>query len=1340
MKSKRSLFFYGLMVLLAVQPVHGASIASGIEILSTTESSLTVAFAPQEWQSSSQVIDSGTYQRIAFLGAEIAGQPGEPQIPMLTLVVGIPINGTVQYRVLQSDFSQEAGLILPTPSVRRNETAVSYNYQPEASIYQQQEPWPAELVQMESPDYFRDQRVARLHFYPLQFLPADGMVRKYSRIVVQLQFSGASGHPRMRPELDQQIESQYQHLLLNYDQAKSWRKSYSTALAKRGTGFDSQVLYKIRINKEGIYKVTGKNLTDNGISLSNVNPQHIKIYNNGGLELPQGLQDSRPGGPVEIATWVSDGGDGKLDAADFILFYGRPLEGWRYSAVDQTYNHYIHRFESSNVYYLTLGSQSGQRIQRIPAQPGTGLTPEAYYTENLFIEEEVANPLASGMTWLGKVFDNIRLEQVYTASLSQVVPSVATQVKLRVATLGVAFHRFTAFINNYNIGSISASGSQDDLSFRSLQATVPNILKDGSNEIKISYNPSTNVVRAYTDWIEVSYARKFVAEKDLLMFNGPAKSGLALFQLTGFTNNDIRVFDVSQYHRVREITGINISSGAATFADSANAAVPRRYIAVAGANFSPIAAIEKETISDIRTPQEAEFLIITHSDFWNQAMQLKDLHENQRQKDRLKTQVINVRDIYAEFSCGLMDVTAIRDFIKYVFENWTAQGTPILKYVLFLGDGDYDYKNYISNADKNWLPPYQTNEPYLLSSRTTDDWFCSVAGSGRFVDVAVGRLPVQTPTQASNVVEKLLKYELNPNMGDWRTITTLLADDQYGEGSIDSETMHTKQTEDLSRLYVPKTFEQKKIYLVNYESVSSAEYSRPIKPKANRDLLEALNAGTLLFNYIGHGNPRLLAHERVLNEPVDFDRIQNDDRLAVWIAATCDFGLWDSPLEQSFSENIINVKQRGAIGVIASTRLAFSHDNAAFNNKVYEFLFKNYESKRISATLGDAVALAKNSRAGSINDQKYCLIGVPTMRLAAPQVKIQIDSVEPDTIMALRKLTIKGKILKDNQVWNDYQGKVLVRVSDSERDREYEYIANSGGTYKINFTMPGNTVFRGFSTIQNGLFETKLIVPKDITYGGTRGRISGYAWNDQYIDGVGYTDGLSVGGTATGLNDTEGPQIKIGFAGQEFSDGGYVAPDTELKVEIADSLTGVNIAGAIGHQIEMIIDNDSQNKHDLTPYFRYFEGSYYSGEIHYAIPDLQPGEHTLLIKAWDNANNAATAEARFVLLSSADYGIENLLNYPNPMRDFTQFTFDLIAPEAEVSLKIFTVAGRLVRSFESYRTNQIGFNVFPGTWDGTDQDGDPLANGLYLYRIVAKANINGKNHKAEAIGKLVIAR
>ncbi len=1306
------------------------------KLLSSTERQITLELSFGNWKHDFLREGASTFDLFRAEGSELSGLPGEPQVPQSTILVAIPPGSNPEVRLTEVELAQQLKdvLLAPQPHLRRTPggSGILAEYVPDPMIYQSSSWYPPNWVLRTEVGQVRQQRVLRLTVAALRFLPAQRQAELARRLRVEIDL-GLS--PRQtETEQPSAPDPMVSKLILNPEQAARWQLPRpARELRKAGSPFSQGLWYKLIVRKEGIYKLDGQTLQKAGIDLSSIDVSTLRIYNNGGRELPRSLTAPRPDSLIENAILVSDGGDGRFDPGDYILFYGRGTSGWEYDPASRQWRHYINHYTYDNVYWLTWGgSTPGKRMRQIPsANDYPSATYQQKYRERVFLEEEIVNPLGSGIEWLGRDFVQVPAtgrSREFSLDLSGAIPEDTATVRVQVGAYVTATHNFAAQLNGVPLGQVSFFSSSGVFSLsvvrRLIEASRPNLVRDGSNTLTITYSSSSDVGSGYLDWYELEYSRRLEARNNELRFTLPSGGSATAARVSGFSSQGIRLFDISRFWDVREITGFVWQGNAFTFVDTSSGPPEgKTYLALAPDRFLSVERVVKDKPSNLRSgPRQVDFIIITHEDFEGQALQIQSLHRNWME-ERLQTEVVLIGDIFDEFSWGLFDPTAIRDFLRYAYENW---GQP--RHVLLFGDGDYDYKNLVA-PDQNWIPPYESLESDEEFSRTTDDWFVCVAGDDPLMDMAVGRIPVRTAEQAQNVADKLIRYATEPNFGSWKNTLTMVADDELVDRGEGNETIHVTDGENIAESYFPSIFHVEKIYLTEFPAVRTAAYSGVAKPKATEALLERINEGTLILNFIGHGAANLWTHERLLLASRDFEKIQNSDRLSFWIAATCDFGRFDNPKEQSLSEELVGAKNRGAIGVLSSTRLAYASENANFNRRFLRYLFAPYLETGTPASLGEALMWAKLTGGNSLNDQKYNLLGDPALRLATPSLQVQIDSISPDTIRALTLMTVRGTVkTRAGQLVDRPDGRVLLTVYDSRKLRNYR---TQAGTL-VKYYLPGNPLFRGTVRVQGGSFTVSFMVPKDITYGGTQGRVEAYYW-DAVRDGNGNLDNLAVGGTATHLVDTEGPTIRIFHGDRELLPGDPVALGEILRIEIADSLSGINLTRDIGHKITVMFDEDPATLQEVTERFQYFEGSYVAGSLDYRLSDLEPGEHLLIVKAWDNSNNSATCRLPLRVTKGGGLTLLDVLNYPNPFSERTDFTFTL-SEDAWVRVRVFTLAGRLIYESEP-RFLPSGFNWLP--WDGRDGDGDPVANGLYLYQVSARSP---DGQKAEAVGKLVIAR
>jgi hypothetical protein len=1314
-------------------------------LVQATNRQVTIAYQMSDFQLQPLQLGSELAMRPHFKDAVTINTPSAPDLPTRVFVLGVPPGAQVEVSVIPGTPEELSDIFVsPVPIKEPADDLTRFRYTPDPQIYGRDVYYPGELYRVDPPAQFRQQTVVRVQVMPVQYNPVTRQLRLYRDLQIVVRFIGGqlpnaqTLSPTLSAPLREAEEEFYRELLLNYEQAKAFRQPRQRQLARGANLQIDGPLYKIAIRQEGIYRIDGQALSRSGINLAEVQPATIRMFNNGGRELPRDMRAPRPQGLIENAIYVSDGGDGRFDANDFILFYGRGVEGFAFDSTTGLASHYLNHYGFDNYYWLTYGGNAGLRMAERSPLPVAGLSPAANFREYAFVEEERVTIYESSQTWFGALFNNQNDSKSYKVQLTDPVSESTLSMRFAFYALGSGSHQMTITFAGQTLDELSIPGDF----YRTFDVPKPGGLAHGENELLLKYRGSSEAAEVYIDYFEMSYDRLLKLVDGALTFNGRVGAGPFAYTLSNADANTFWLFDVTDFSQATRLPAQNwqVNGAQVTFADVGSPGkIPRRYIAATPTAFKGIDRLTRDEVSNWRTPDHtADMIIIAHEDFLRRNSstesdegplgKLKELREGKPEGERLTVEIVNIQDVFDEFSCGMYDPVAIRDFLKYAYENWQQQ--PM--FVLLVGDGDYDPKNIIAKADKNWIPTYHTTELDHLGNRVTDSWFTYVDGTDTKMDMAIGRIPARSFADVEAYIEKIIKYETQLIFGPWRNTVIMVADDEYGQSGVPAswETAHIVDTETLIALNTPKFFDVKKVYLTEYSAVQSASISGIRKPAATEALLRLINNGALLINYTGHGNEGVWSHERVLDMPTELRRIQNGDRQALWVAATCTFGKYDIPDKQSFSEELIFAAGRGAIAVLATARDVFSSSNAALNQHYYTHLFKN--SRQISSRIGTAMMVARAETGATQNDEKFHVLGDPSLRIAIPRYSANLLSITPDTIKALAVMTVRGKVQRDGGDWPDFNGFIRLESLDSRRDVTYQ----SPGGFSIRYVIPGNSLFRGEAPVRNSLFEVQFFVPKDITYGGQFGRFNLYFWNHA-ADGNGYRDNLSVGGTLGSFADQTGPQIQIGFVGaDDFRSGGTVGMNPVLRAVIADSLSGVNITGEIGHKIMLTLDGGENDKIDITNLFSYDSGSYTRGSVVYQLDNLSEGRHTVEIKAWDNLNNSNSTGVEFVARQQERLALYEVMNYPNPFPNQTAFTFDLNL-EADVRVKIYTLSGRLIRTLELPNA-QRGFNMLP--WDGRDEDGDELANGVYIYKVIAVQRQSGEVMRAEEIGKLVVQR
>lgn len=1312
---------------------------SEVKIIASDASGLTVEYTPRITEKSFS-INGSTYRLYLFDEAEQKSvkSAGFPDVRFRDIIVGLPSLEGNRAEVIQTEYEDVQNVRLaPVPDWKKNEEGEFIPIYSDRKTGNVNELLPTNYAELLKPGIGRDRIISSLRITPVRWNPATRTLRKYSRIVVRVEFGARD--PRMVFRQTKEIATS--SFILNDDQSKLWRIIPQTDLRKStGTSFANGDWYRIEVNEDGMYKIPRNWFEQAGININSLDPRTIKMYGNGGKELPIDLSDPRPDHLQEIAVEIIGEDDGKFDANDYVLFFGQGLTGFTYDASIKRYKHYIHRFDRTNAYLITFGGTKGNRIQtRSSLNDANPIKPQ-WFTGKAFVEDEKVNFIRSGRLWVSEKISSGG-SKTYQAKLDQLVTSQPILIRSELYSRADNGTSNNFVIDDHGtelctitMGTIDLNTDTGDIAWKSpVQECTLNVAPpDDRSILRLTYNadnPNRNE-GGYIDWIEWYYAHAFAPTNDLLIFSAPDQTGTIEYLINGFSNSDVTVYDVSDYKNVVKITNANISGGTVRFQSAAVEGKPNQFIAVASSGMKSIGASKKLSNSNLLTNSGAEFIIITPPEFLDAAKKLQAYREREGE-DKISTMVATTQEIFNEFNSGVADPVAMRNFIQYAYTNWQIKPN----YVLLFGDGHYDYLNITTN-DKIWVPVFETeNSLNLIDSYVTDDFFVQIMGNDNLVDVKIGRLPVASSESAQAMVDKIIQYETGQTFEPWRNTVTFVADDGPTSQGDDTD-LHTSQAEQLARS-IPPEMEQKKIYIVAYKTVFTSQGRR--KPDAFQAIIDQINAGTVITNYTGHGNESVWTHERVLISDISIPQMNNANRLSFLCAATCAFALYDMPGIISGAEMMV-IKPDGAmIGALASPRVVFAGENALYNTIYFQNLLNNgRENDGRAKRLGDANYTTKQRLFGSAGYEKFHLFADPTVRLVLPRHKSIIEEilvngspVTSDTVQlkALSKVTFNASVRKyDNSVWTDFNGSAQVSLFDAKRNVPVP----EWGSFE--YELPGGLLYRGQSTIRNGKYSVSFVVPKDITYENNTGRISLYIENNQ-TDGIGYSTKLRISGSDTSTGIASPPKVLLFMDTRSFKPGDVVNENSHLLVDLFDDY-GINTTGnGIGHDIEAWLDNN-QNSFVLNDYYKSKIDSYQEGSVDYLLRNLEPGKHTLKVRAWNIHNISSTDETYFEVASSSEVAVRNVFNFPNPMTNATSFTFSHNMSNAiNVEIKIYTIAGHLIKKLESKNITDRFVNI---PWDGRDEEGDLVSNGMYLYKLIVMSMDGSKG--SEIVEKLAVLR
>ncbi len=1155
---------------------------------------------------------------------------------------------------------------------------------------------------------------------------------------------------------------------LNYKTSfkSSSQQRFSSAKAARlkveaNSVLNSGQWFRFFIDTTGVFRLSKGFLESLGVPTNSIDPRTIKIYGNGGEMIPYSNAEEQFFDVQENAVKFVGEADGVFNDEDYILFYGIGPRGFNAES-----NTNINIYTDRTYYYVNIGTGAGKRIQTMSQPTAAPNVQINTYQDYQFVEEDIHNIGTIGRRWFGKRF-NIENQQTFNFNFPNLVTTEPIRFSVFVAAESASRSNMEIRVNNDLVrtltfsrtnGTILGSGASyvDDLTVSSANVSV-----------RLDYDNAGNPSAiGYLDYISIEAVRGLVFENKQFQFtNASVASNVGVAEYVISNANGLEeVWDVTNKFN---ITNVLHNPAVSTFRFRANMGVQRDYVAVTAADYFTPQRDNNTTVSNQNIKgtifrnqdgqfEDIDYLIVAPSNMLNQAERLAQINRNQY---NLNVKVLTLAQIYNEFSTGNQDIGAIRNLVKYIYDNASTPDRK-LKYLCLFGDGSYDYKDRIPN-NTNIVPSWHALSSFsLTNSFVSDDFYGmmdedegALDNSDR-LDIAVGRILADTPQRARELVDKIESYYAEASFGSWRNNYLVISDDvdQDWERVIQGTTDEVGDDVAENRTFINVL----KIHSDAFQQESSA--AGDTYPQVVNEFENRVNSGALVVNYFGHGGEEGLAEERILNIPIIND-FQNFNKLNCFVTVTCEFTKFDNPFRQTAGEFTYWNKEAGAISLITTTRQVFVTFGTQFNTALGKYLF-SFEEDLIQnneiVSTAEALRLTKIDPEISFSRQRRLVfyIGDPAMKLAIPKSNIRLTRINnvpvgqtTDTLKALSRVKLAGQVTDvDGNVLTNYRGVVSTTIYDKSVSRQT--LANdnttlNGELIRLDFETLGSILFRGQSSVTNGEFEFEFVVPKDIRIPVGEGRVSFYAKNSQVLEdqtGADISNVMIGGVNENAEEDTVGPAISIFMNDESFISGGITNQSPTLLVKLEDP-NGINTIGGIGHDIVGILDGDETNPIVLNDFYETEIDDFTRGTVTFPFRDLDPGLHTLTVNAWDVFNNSSTAEIQFVVFNeNQELVITNVLNYPNPFVNYTEFWFNHNSSGVlDVSVQIFTVSGKLVRTLNgqttagAVTTNTLSRDI---VWDGRDDFGDRIGKGVYIYKLTVRSNLLNKT--VEKIEKLVI--
>ena len=754
------------------------------------------------------------------------------------------------------------------------------------------------------------------------------------------------------------------------------------------------------------------------------------------------------------------------------------------------------------------------------------------------------------------------------------------------------------------------------------------------------------------------------------------------------------------------------------------------------------------TNQDHHADPQADMVIIipTSQKLRKQAERLKAFRE---ENDGLRVNLVPADELYNEFASGTPDASAYRRYLKMLYDR-AQNDADLPRYLLLFGDCVWDNRLLTStckslNAD-DLLLCHESENSFSQTTCYVDDGFFALLDDGEGLDpashdkldMAVGRFPVYNETDAKAMVDKTIAYGTNTNGGAWQNTLVFMGDDGNNNLHMRDE---DETAEMISALH--PGFISKKVMWDAYKRETSATGNS--YPDVTRTLKQLQQQGALIMDYAGHGKATQISHENALRLN-DFNNFTNTN-LPLWITASCDIMAFDGT-EENIGEQAVRNAKGGAVAFFGTTRTVFTNYNKVINQAYLKHVLSTENGEPIS--IGEAQRRAKNQMIEdgadrTVNKLQYSLLGDPALKLALPSRTMVVDEIngvapsasEPVVLKAGSIATIKGHIEGDegfngiaNITVRDARELVTCRMNDANEPE--------GAKSAFTFYDRSKTIYTGNDSIRAGQFAFTFAVPKDISYSDATGLINLHAIStDRKTSANGWCDRFVANGSDINDNDSIGPSIYCYLNSPAFSNGDRVNPTPYFVARITDQ-NGINAAGSgIGHDLQLIIDGDMQHTYNLNENFSYDFGSYTSGTTFYALPELEPGQHRLLFRAWDVYNNPSTTELTFTVVKGLKPNLFSISCTNNPAHTSTTFivNHDRMGSNVNVAIDVFDMSGRHLWTHSENGVSEG--SAYTVNWNLTLDNGAALQTGVYLYRVRIGSDGSSMTSKAK---KLVVVR
>ena len=1063
---------------------------------------------------------------------------------------------------------------------------------------------------------------------------------------------------------------------------------------------------RISVKENGIHKITDAELKKMGFQ----NPGNVRLFGYGGHILPEEGIENLPDDLQEVPLWRENG---------FVLFYANGVVKWSYA--DGRFVHEQNVYSNYGCYFLTEGNTPmpflSEKIDRQPTQV------VSEYPDYAVIDNDKKSHCQYGRVLVDSHDYSTQRTVEYKFPVSGVSKGNGV-IDISFATNGLARSEVQLVVGNRQIGKYTiGANTSGEIGKLVDEKFVTDAVTDNIS-LFVVQKTNDKSVNGFLDYLRLNYTRKLALRGSQTAFRGGSADGYATFEIDGCASS-ARVWDVSSpVHR--ELKGVLSGNRYSVVAPSG---IDKEYVVVdINGQFPSVQVIGEVANQNLHSIEKADMVIIIPSNgvFKSVAEKLAEAH---RGMDGLVVEVVTAQQVYNEFSSGTPDVTAYRRFMKMLYDR-AATSADAPKYLLMLGDSWYDNRliTFPKYRQDDYLLCYESvNSVDAVRSYVFEDYMGLLddgeGGNNKRdkVDIGVGRIPVTSISVADAIVEKIIAYMKNEDAGAWQNVVALLGDD----GDVGIPNQHMKDAEGVANI-MSKNFPSYIVDRIYWDDFVAEKTAVGLRyPEVTNAIRNRLDKGALVVNYSGHGSTNLLSHEMSWKAS-DMAELKSP-RLPFWVTASCDIGPFDKG-DNSIAETALMNPSGAAVGLFTTTRTVLQSYNAILNKEFMKVLLSPVNGGSAVA-VGDAVRQAKCNVISlgsdlSENKLQYVLLGDPALRLKLPEYRVCIDKVNgaavgtPVQASAGGMLLLEGRIVtRTGAPVNDFEGTLYANLFDCAVD--VTTLDNSQlGSFE--YTAYNKMLFSGNGSVAEGCFEMKIPVPMDISYSNENGMLNLFAVDsDKKRSAQGYFDDFTVGGTAADFeNDGVGPEIRLYLNTTSFVNGDKVNSTPCLLVELFDE-NGINTVGSgIGHNITAVVDNDPAHTYNLNSLYEPSATDYRRGTITFPLNELEPGEHTLMLRAWDLYNNSSLATINFVvepglLPDVLEFRVEGT---PVVNGKTSEFVIVHNRPQSEIEavIELFSIQGQMLwKSVEKTVCDGMEYRY---SWNGTADGNRPLSTGVYVVR------------------------